>query len=41
MVADLYDRSGDVVRARRWFTLVAERDNDFADVRDRLRSLGR
>ncbi len=41
VVADLYDRSGDVVRARRWFTLVAERDNDFADVRDRLRSLGR
>ena len=41
VVADLLDRSGDVVKARRWFSLVAEADPGFADVTDRLRSLGR
>ena len=41
VIADLYDRSGDVVKARRWFQLVAEVDREFADVVDRLRSLGR
>mgnify|MGYP006278179909 CR=1 FL=1 len=41
VVADLFDRSGDVVKARRYFQLIAEHDRDFADVVDRLRSLGR
>ncbi len=41
VVGDLFDRSGDPVKARRWFALVAEADADFADVRDRLRALGR
>lgn len=41
VVADLFDRMGDVVSARRWFRLVAGHDADFADVTDRLRSLGR
>ncbi len=41
VVADLYDRSGDVVKARRYFGLVAQAEPDFADVRDRLKTLGR
>lgn len=41
VIADLLDRSGDVVTARRYFTLVAGIDPEFADVRDRLRGLGR
>ena len=41
VVADLYDRSGDVVKARRFFQLIAEHDREFADVVERLRSLGR
>jgi tetratricopeptide (TPR) repeat protein len=41
VIADLYDRSGDVVKARRWFQLIAEVDREFADVVDRMRSLGR
>jgi tetratricopeptide (TPR) repeat protein len=41
VLADLYDRSGDVIKARRYFSLIAEADREFADVRDRLRTLGR
>jgi tetratricopeptide (TPR) repeat protein len=41
VLADLYDRLGDPISARRWFTTILEFDDDFADVRDRLRSLGR
>ena len=41
VLADLYDRSGDVIKARRFFKLVAEVDRDFADVTERLRTLGR
>ena len=41
VVADLYDRSGDVIKARRFFGLVAEADPNFADVRARLKALGR
>lgn len=41
VIADLFDRSGDVVKARHWFSLVASVEPDFADVRDRLRTLGR
>lgn len=41
VLADLYDRSGDVIKARRYFSLVAEADREFADVTDRLRALGR
>jgi hypothetical protein len=41
VLADLYDRMGDPINARRWFSAVAEHDDEFADVRDRLRSLGR
>jgi tetratricopeptide (TPR) repeat protein len=41
VLADLYDRSGDVIKARRYFSLVAGVDREFADVADRLRSLGR
>jgi tetratricopeptide (TPR) repeat protein len=40
-LGDLFDRSGDVVSARRWFTAVAAQDPDFVDVVQRLRSLGR
>ncbi len=41
VLGDLYDRSGDPINARRWFGEVASRDADFADVTDRLRSVGR
>lgn len=41
VVADLYDRLGNIVTARRWFRLVAQHDADFADVDERLRTLGR
>jgi hypothetical protein len=41
VLGDLHDRSGNVIAARRFFRLVADADPDFADVGDRLRSLGR
>jgi tetratricopeptide (TPR) repeat protein len=41
VLADLYDRTGDPISARRWFSTILEFDDDFADVRDRLRALGR
>jgi tetratricopeptide (TPR) repeat protein len=40
VLADLHDRSGDIVKARRFFGMIAEVDPDFADVTDRLRALG-
>ena len=39
-LADLADRAGDAPRARRVFERIAEYDNAFADVPDRLRALG-
>ena len=41
VLADLYDRSGEIIEARRYFRLVAEADAQFSDVADRLRALGR
>ncbi|MFZ4720759.1 MAG: hypothetical protein ACOYMR_15140 [Ilumatobacteraceae bacterium] len=41
VLGDLYDRSGDVIKARRFFRLVTEVDREFADVVERLRTLGR
>lgn len=41
VIADLFDRAGDTVSAARWFEQVAARDPHFADVRERLRALGR
>lgn len=41
VIADLYDRSGDVVKARNFFKRVALVDSHFADVGDRLAMLGR
>lgn len=41
VLADLYDRAGDTVSATRWFQQIAARDPQFADVRERLRALGR
>ncbi len=41
VLADLYDRSGDVIKARRFFGIVRDADPTFADVQDRLRTLGR
>jgi tetratricopeptide (TPR) repeat protein len=38
-LADLYERAGDVARARELFGRLATADPDFADVRTRLRSL--
>lgn len=41
VLGDLFDRAGDPVSASTWFRSVAAHDEQFADVRDRLRSLGR
>lgn len=41
VIADLLDRSGDVVSARRWFRVVVDHDPEFADAAERLRALGR
>ena len=38
-LADLYERAGDVPRARELFDRVAASDEDFADVGSRLRAL--
>jgi len=40
MVADLYERAGDVPRARQYFERVRKADPDAYDVVDRLRGLG-
>ncbi|WP_419841579.1 tetratricopeptide repeat protein [Candidatus Poriferisodalis sp.] len=39
-LADLYDRVGDLQRARRGFARLAEVEPDFADAADRLKALG-
>lgn len=41
VIADLHDRAGDSITASRWFREIAAHDAGFADVRDRLRALGR
>jgi hypothetical protein len=41
VLADLLDRAGDTVGAARWFREVMAHDAEFADVRSRLRALGR
>lgn len=41
VLADLYDRAGDPIKARRWFRQIAAVDREFVDVTDRLRALGR
>ncbi|MBM3806023.1 MAG: tetratricopeptide repeat protein, partial [Actinobacteria bacterium] len=40
VLADLYDRAGDVASARRLFTKIADHDANFADVKDRLKTIG-
>jgi tetratricopeptide (TPR) repeat protein len=41
VLGDLYDRSGDTPRARSYFARIRDADPSFADVEQRLRSLGR
>ena len=41
VLGDLYDRLGEPITARRWFSAVVEATPDFVDVQDRLRGLGR
>jgi hypothetical protein len=41
VLGDLHDRSGDIIKARRFFGMISEVDPQFADVADRLRGLGR
>jgi tetratricopeptide (TPR) repeat protein len=41
VIGDLYDRSGDIVRARNFFKRIAAVDTRYADVGDRLATLGR
>jgi tetratricopeptide (TPR) repeat protein len=41
VLGDLYDRSGEIIKARRFFGLVADHDREFADVAARLAALGR
>ena len=40
VLADLYDRAGDVASARRLFSKIQSSDAKFADVADRLNTLG-
>jgi hypothetical protein len=40
VLADLYDRSGDLINARLIFQRIAANDSNFSDVRDRLATLG-
>lgn len=40
VLADLFDRSGDVINAREWFAKIANNDPDFSDVRERLSTIG-
>jgi Tfp pilus assembly protein PilF len=39
VIADLYDKAGNVQKAREFFKRVALHDPDFADVTDRIKSL--
>lgn len=41
VLADLSDRAGDAITATTWFAEVARHEPAFADVRERLRALGR
>lgn len=41
VLGDLYDRVGEPIVARRWFGAVADVDAEYADVENRLRTLGR
>ncbi len=41
VLADLYDRSGEIIKARRYFQMVVDVDAAFSDAADRLRGLGR
>lgn len=41
VLGDLYDRLGEPIAARRWFTAVATEVPNYVDVADRLRGLGR
>lgn len=41
VLGDLYDRLGDPIAARRWFTAVAAEVPEYVDVAERLRGLGR
>jgi hypothetical protein len=41
VLADLYDRLGDPINARQWFSKVAQYDSDYEDVQQRLRSVSR
>lgn len=41
VLADLYDRIGDPIEARKWFSTLAQHDPDYEDVQQRLRSVGR
>lgn len=41
VLGDLYDRLGDPIAARRWFTAVAGEAPTYVDVAERLRGLGR
>ena len=40
MLADLYERSGDLARARELFRFVSAEEPDFADAAERAASLG-
>jgi tetratricopeptide (TPR) repeat protein len=41
VLADLYDRLNDPIKARRWFGAIAEHEPDYVDVQTRLRHIGR
>lgn len=41
VIADLLDRSGEVIEARRYFGMISQVNSEFADVMQRLANLGR
>ena len=41
VLADLYDRLNDPIKARRWFSSIASHEPDYFDVQARLRHIGR
>jgi hypothetical protein len=40
VIADLYDRQGNVIKARQFFERIAQHDPQFVDVAERLSTLG-
>jgi hypothetical protein len=40
VIADLYDKQGNIIKARQFFERIASHDSQFVDVAERLATLG-